>query len=360
MFVFLRLFLSAGIAKIPFIGIPFVIFYVLKDIFAGSYFLRNNIVIYYLISLSIILVLAFVRSVQGGGNTEDYLFILAIFFKFFIGPFIGYYAAVAYRRGFSLHFLALHSLLLTLAILSPAFYDFLLNFQSRGVRDVFFELNESRSLSFGLLHNEGAMFIAVNFMFLLKQEKIWRQNTAMFSFIFMAMSRMTGLFLLIILFIRKFKIFISLIVILLLLTGVPSELLPPIFNQAFEPVIFFVENRSFQISTIVTMTDMLIWPHDMTTWLLGDGLFFYSAGAFYMGTDLGFLRLIYFGGLTSLAVFLLINIFPVFFISKRYIDIFLMFILLLLANIKGLNPHPWMFFLLYFDSLKEKLPETGR
>jgi hypothetical protein len=354
MYIFLRMLLSAGLPKIPFFGIPFIIFYMIRDVILQSKFLRSRVVINYYFVVLIVFGLYFIRFLVSESSVADLNFIVTLFFKFVCAPFLGYYLAVAYEKGLAVYFLITHLIILVLAIISPHIYQLLLYFQSVGVRDVFVDLNGMRAISFGLLHNEGAMFIAVNFYFLIINKYKMTRLLSFASFLFMAMSRLTGLLLVVILFFRNFRA-LSLLCITCSLTimvlGI-SESLPEILEQAFEPVIYLFRYGSFDIPTIVHMFDMFVLPLDLATWVYGDGLFFEESGLFYMFTDLGFLRLIYFGGLAGLLLFVILNIFPVFFGLERGGAYYTFLILFFLANIKGLNPHPWMFFLLYFFQLR--------
>ena len=355
MYIFLRMFLSAGLPKIPFVGIPFIIFFMIKDVMLLSKFLRNRVVSYYYFVVLIVFILYFIRSMFSESSVADWSFIAALLFKFVCGPFLGYYLAVAYEKGLAVHFLLTHLIILVLAIISPQIYQLLLYFQSAGARDVFADLNDMRAISFGLLHNEGAMFVAVNFYFLVRHKyKIFR-SFSLSSFLFMSMSRLTGLLLFVIIFFKNYRA-LALLCFFCILTFVFlgfSESLPEILAQAFEPVIYLFRYGTFDIPTIVHMSDMLVLPLHLSTWIYGDGLFFEESGLFYMFTDLGFLRLIYFAGLSGFLLFIIMNVFPVFWGLKRSSANYIFFVLFLIANIKGLNPHPWMFFLLYFCNSKE-------
>ncbi len=350
MYIFLRMFLSAGLPKIPFVGIPFIIFFMIKDAILLRKFLRSRVVINYYFIVLIVFVLYFIRALFSESSVIDFNLISALLFKFVCGPFLGYYLAVAYEKGFAVRFLMIHLIILVLAIISPQIYQILLYFQSAGARDVFVDLNDMRAISFGLLHNEGAMFIAVNFYFLMIHKYKIARSFSFTSFLFMSMSRLTGLLLVIILFFRNFKAlaFLCISCILIIVVLGVSESLPEILAQALEPVIYLFRYGTFDIPTIVHMSDMFVLPFDLATWVYGDGLFFDESGLFYMFTDLGFLRLIYFFGMVGLLLFVVLNVFPVFCGLKRDGAFYIFFILFLLANIKGLNPHPWMFFLLYF------------
>ncbi len=86
---------------------------------------------------------------------------------------------------------------------------------------------------------------------------------------------------------------------------------------------------------------MYIWPDNWQTWLIGDGLF-NVPGGFYMDTDVGYLRMIYYFGLLGMTVFFLVQLFLVWRIHWLYRDRHMAFLLLvslgyvLLLNLKAL------------------------
>lgn len=81
----------------------------------------------------------------------------------------------------------------------------------------------------------------------------------------------------------------------------------------FEGFFSLVEKGEWQVRSNELMMAMWVWPDDMKTWLIGDGYFnsprsnpFYVGpdyADFYMGTDIGYCRFIFYFGLIGLLVF---------------------------------------------------------
>ena len=87
---------------------------------------------------------------------------------------------------------------------------------------------------------------------------------------------------------------------------------------AFEGFFNLVETGRWSTTSTGELQDMYIFPENFSTWLIGDGYFMEpslfdpnyigdvsSWGMFYMGTDVGYLRFIYYFGLPGLLAFML-------------------------------------------------------
>lgn len=85
----------------------------------------------------------------------------------------------------------------------------------------------------------------------------------------------------------------------------------------FEPFFNLTEKGEFATTSNEQLIDMYVWPDTFKTWIVGDGYFnnpnYYDAYyvgksslmGYYMGTDVGYLRLIYYFGLVGLVMFVL-------------------------------------------------------
>lgn len=134
---------------------------------------------------------------------------------------------------------------------------------------------------------------------------------------------------------------------------------------AFEGFFSLVEKGEWQVSSNEKLQRMYVFPDNLKTWLIGDGYFnnpYYTdpyftgrfKGGYYMGTDVGYLRFIFYFGLIGLSamtavickaclicrnrfevwkepflLFLLVNLLVWFKVST---DIFLIFALFLMVN----------------------------
>ncbi len=117
------------------------------------------------------------------------------------------------------------------------------------------------------------------------------------------------------------------------------------FRFGFEGFFSLVEKGYWETNSTNILKGMVIWPESIKTWMLGDGLFFNSEGTpdrfgqletgFYMDTDIGYLRYIfYFGSIGLLlltAVFLRITSTC----CRIFADDRWLFLLILLVNMLG-------------------------
>lgn len=69
------------------------------------------------------------------------------------------------------------------------------------------------------------------------------------------------------------------------------------YEWAFEWYINLLETGSFETNSTNKLQTMWHFPSSTKTWLLGDGMFHLPNGAFYMSTDVGYLRNLFYWGL---------------------------------------------------------------
>lgn len=84
---------------------------------------------------------------------------------------------------------------------------------------------------------------------------------------------------------------------------------------AFEGFFNLIEKGEWEIDSNETLKSMIVFPDNLKTWIIGDGYFAnpnltdptyvgpYTIGGYYMGTDIGFLRFIFYFGLIGLFTF---------------------------------------------------------
>lgn len=145
---------------------------------------------------------------------------------------------------------------------------------------------------------------------------------------------------------KKIK-FVTLLIVLPTLVGTLFILLSPnlsnklddLFKFGFEIFINFFDSGELKTSSTTTMMDMYIFPDNMKTWLIGDGLWNapYSNGLeFYMDTDIGYSRMLfYFGFIGTICFFIQQYVFIKSSTNKRYAAfIFLLYVMAL--NLKGM------------------------
>ncbi|MCF0177527.1 MAG: hypothetical protein HUJ90_02785, partial [Bacteroidales bacterium] len=119
------------------------------------------------------------------------------------------------------------------------------------------------------------------------------------------------------------------------------------FNEnlrfGFEGIFNFVENGRLETSSSNKLKTMYVFPENTKTWLIGDGYFeqqkydpYYTGRdwvLFYMGTDVGYCRFIFYFGLIGLAAF-------VYF-----------FLIVCRSCIKGFRQYQWTFVFLFLLNL---------
>lgn len=111
----------------------------------------------------------------------------------------------------------------------------------------------------------------------------------------------------------------------------------------FEGFFNLIEHGEWEISSNERLKTMYVFPDNLKTWLIGDGYFdnptysdpYYTGryiGGFYMGTDVGYLRFIFYFGLIGLSAFVLF-IYKAFRIcNDRFLELKGLFVMLLLLN----------------------------
>ena len=98
-------------------------------------------------------------------------------------------------------------------------------------------------------------------------------------------------------------------------------------------------------------------PENFKTWLFGDGFFRNLLGGYYKSIDIGYLRIIYSGGVLSLSLFIFIHLFLIFkikFINKNAF-LLLCSIVFFFLNIKGVaNLIPFLILFFTFFNLNRR------
>lgn len=114
-----------------------------------------------------------------------------------------------------------------------------------------------------------------------------------------------------------------------------------ILEWAFEFFINVFSGDGFRSDSTDVLMTMYIFPDNLITWLFGDGRFYMPDGSYYMHTDVGFIRLIFFFGLPATILFYIYQLYFVYKIYEnsnfRILKSFLLcFILLVfICNLKG-------------------------
>ena len=115
-----------------------------------------------------------------------------------------------------------------------------------------------------------------------------------------------------------------------------------LFRFAFEALFNFIEKGEWETSSTNKLRTMYVFPESWKTWFIGDGYFSnpYSdpnfvgkyIGGYYMGTDVGYLRFIFYSGLVGLIAFSAFMIYVSYTCMVNMPRYRVLFVLLLLSN----------------------------
>ena len=174
---------------------------------------------------------------------------------------------------------------------------------------------------------------------------------------------------------NNIKIFIGIVLAfpflyLLLNLFVEPNRMDRILGWAFEFLVDFDANDGVETSSTNRMAEMLILPDSIGTWLMGDGRFTDPSGGYYMHTDIGYIRMLFYFGLPITLFFIyvlfryskiLYSIKPSRVLKYFFITIFFWFIIL---NIKGFAFHSYYFtlfliFLTFSEGTRNKPSSFG-
>lgn len=208
-------------------------------------------------------------------------------------------------------------IIIILSSLNTDFYRFLLGFISPRTALGFEDFVDLRVVGFGIYHMDGAYTLSVaTFMLplLFNKNKSNFISPVLISFPFSVLVSRTALvpyFLFFILgknFIIKFYLVIIIFIIIIISSLIESG--PLLY--AFDLFRNIATGGGFSISGLDHLYSMYVMPDNFGTYLIGDGFYYGSSDAeleFYMGTDVGYLRILYFSGSLSVAIFIGLNIF---------------------------------------------------
>lgn len=125
-------------------------------------------------------------------------------------------------------------------------------------------------------------------------------------------------------------------------------------NFGFELFINYVDGNGLTSSSSEDLKSMYIWPSELKTYLIGDGYFIDpdNPSFYYMGSDVGYIRLIYYFGIIGMIIYLLVCLYPLIVAYKIYQNkLFkILFVLsgfyLIVLNLKGFTDVFFIFILI--------------
>lgn len=122
---------------------------------------------------------------------------------------------------------------------------------------------------------------------------------------------------------------------------------------AFEIFISYFDDGTIETASTNHLKSMFVYPETFKTYLIGDALFEDSSGAYYMNTDVGYLRLLFYWGVGGLFLFWLFQFYVyknIYLLSGKDKNIFSLICLIIfyvfVLNIKGFYDANFLAFLL--------------
>ena len=117
------------------------------------------------------------------------------------------------------------------------------------------------------------------------------------------------------------------------------------FEFGFEGFFSLSEKGEWETNSGNILKNMIVWPESLKTWLIGDGFannqdsnidfFGRRTGGYYMGTDIGYLRYIFYFGLLGLFFISALFAYATYALSKYFKQYKLMFLFIMLFNFIG-------------------------
>lgn len=135
-------------------------------------------------------------------------------------------------------------------------------------------------------------------------------------------------------------------------------------SHAFELFINYSQSGKLESASTNHLSEMYVYPDNLKTWILGDGRFTAEDGEhYYKGTDVGYLRILFFMGLFGLLILYAQKIFLIYTTInlkkgkevQQYKNlIYFLFLLTLILNFKGFTDLDIIMFLFFWYILLEE------
>jgi len=117
-----------------------------------------------------------------------------------------------------------------------------------------------------------------------------------------------------------------------------------LFRFAFEGFFNLVEEGTWETNSTAKLQTMVVFPETMHTWIIGDGYFNNARSdinyvgdstdqGFYMGTDVGYLRFIFYFGIIGLIAMIAIVSYSAVACMRRFWDEKIIFVLALIVGL---------------------------
>lgn len=349
-YILIFMILTLGNPKFPYFGIPMFIVVLFMDFKNITKIYFSKVGIYH---LSIVAFFAFLCFIRLNFNDSDLFwknfgFIFTLSYKAYIGLYVAVLIIKAFEEKCILVYLYFQIFLISLSAIFVDIYEFLLLFQTSEAASVFNEIFGLRSVGFGVIHNEGVVLLSLIYILYSNYNKKLF-GLSVFIYLIAFSSRLIFFIIPIWQLIKDKKtLFVSVtfLIFILLFFNIEDG---PVY-QVLEIFVHLKDTGSIGGQTVDVLKNMINFPDSYSTWIWGDGEFF-SEDGFYNDTDIGFLRVLLFGGFGILFSYILICIWPVMYVfnllnAKNAILFLVLMYVFIISNIKGVNIQVWSFFVL--------------
>lgn len=143
---------------------------------------------------------------------------------------------------------------------------------------------------------------------------------------------------------KTFIVFLLIVVPVLVFTYNVNPDFRENLRFGFEGFFALAEQGEWNVRSNDQLLSMVVWPDNLKTWIIGDGYFnepqndYYYVGPnyeFYMGTDVGYCRFVFYFGILGLAAFSIFFIASTMICSKNHPKYMLLFWMIMLMNFVG-------------------------
>lgn len=357
-FALLALVTAFGYPKVPFLGIPIAFIAFVLDWRNIIRMCTTDIGKMQILTCFTFFIFCILRIIFSDGLYWDrnLIFCFTLSYKAFVGLYLAYIFIylLKNKRILIALFLLVQLLLMAVSAFNETLYSFLLLFQTAEATTVFGEIFGMRSLGFGVIHNEGV--VALTLMYVLYVEfsgasKFLINALSVFVYFSAFSSRLVLALLPFWQIIKNGKIFLLVIILMVILVQYLDLSQGPL-SQVFELYTYYNETGSIGSQSTNAISSMAYVPDSIGTWLIGDGQFFSESG-FYQDTDIGFSRIIFFGGFVGVIFYIFLCCWPVFYLKNHSSKIKLILLVFLLytylvSNVKGINIQSWSFIAYFY------------
>lgn len=117
-----------------------------------------------------------------------------------------------------------------------------------------------------------------------------------------------------------------------------------LFRFGFEGFFSWVETGELKTDSTSKLQSMVVWPDDLRTWIIGDGYFSNSRydpnylgdatdQGYYMGTDIGYLRFLFYFGITGLIWIIAVVAYSAYVCAEQFKEYTWVFIMALIVGL---------------------------